>query len=63
MQTTTRRAAFWTGVRDGAPFFLVIAPFSLLFGVAATEAGLDVVESLMFSVVVIAARRSSPRCN
>ncbi len=54
MQTTTRRAAFWTGVRDGAPFFLVIAPFSLLFGVAATEAGLDVVESLMFSVVVIA---------
>ncbi len=54
MQTTTRRAAFWTGVRDGAPFFLVIAPFSLLFGVAATEAGLDVIESLMFSVVVIA---------
>lgn len=54
MQTTTRRAAFWTGVRDGAPFFLVIAPFSLLFGVAATEAGLDVLESLMFSVVVIA---------
>jgi predicted branched-subunit amino acid permease len=54
MQTTTRRTAFWTGVRDGAPFFLVIAPFSLLFGVAATEAGLDVVESLMFSVVVIA---------
>jgi predicted branched-subunit amino acid permease len=54
MRTTTRNGAFWTGVRDGAPFFLVIAPFSLLFGVAASEAGLDVVEALMFSVVVIA---------
>lgn len=54
MQTTTRHGAFLTGLRDGAPFFLVIAPFSLLFGVAATEAGLDVVEALMFSVVVIA---------
>lgn len=54
MRTTTRQGAFWTGVRDGAPFLLVIAPFALLFGVAASEAGLDVVEALMFSVVVIA---------
>jgi predicted branched-subunit amino acid permease len=54
MQTTTRHGPFLTGLRDAAPFFLVIAPFSLLFGVAATEAGLNVVEALMFSVVVIA---------
>jgi predicted branched-subunit amino acid permease len=54
MRRTIRKSPFLTGVRDGAPFFLVIAPFSLLFGVAATEAGLDVIEALMFSVVVIA---------
>ena len=47
MRTTTRNGAFWTGVRDGAPFFLVIAPFSLLFGVAASEAGHDKVEAQM----------------
>jgi predicted branched-subunit amino acid permease len=54
MTATIRKSPFLVGIRDGAPFLLVIAPFSLLFGVAATEAGLDVVESLMFSVVVIA---------
>lgn len=54
MRTTIGNGPFSTGVRDGAPFFLVIAPFSLLFGVAATKAGLDVIEALMFSVVVIA---------
>jgi predicted branched-subunit amino acid permease len=54
MRTTTGNGAFWTGLRDGAPFLLVIAPFSLLFGVAATEAGLNIFESFMFSVVVIA---------
>lgn len=48
------RGAFWLGVRDGAPFLVVIGPFALLFGVVATEAGLDVLSSLAFSVVVIA---------
>ncbi len=33
---------------------LVIAPFAMLFGVLATEAGLSVFETLSFSVVVIA---------
>lgn len=41
-------------MRDGAPFILVIVPFSLLFGVVATEAGLNVLETLSFSVLVIA---------
>lgn len=54
MTATTTKGPFLTGLCDGAPFFFVIAPFSLLFGVAATEAGLDVIEALMFSVVVIA---------
>ncbi|WP_136636592.1 AzlC family ABC transporter permease [Pseudooceanicola onchidii] len=52
--TTTPQAAYWQGFRDGLPFLLVIMPFSVLFGVVATEAGLNVLEALTFSVVVIA---------
>jgi predicted branched-subunit amino acid permease len=59
MPSTTAKSssagqAFWRGARDGAPFVLVVAPFAALFGVLATEAGLDVVQTLAFSVVVIA---------
>ncbi len=52
--TTETNSAYWQGVRDGAPFFLVVTPFAMLFGVVATEAGLNVAEALSFSVVVIA---------
>ncbi|MCR8548689.1 AzlC family ABC transporter permease [Salipiger sp. P9] len=48
------KSSYWTGVRDGAPFLLVIVPFAMLFGVLATEAGLNPAEALAFSVVVIA---------
>ena len=54
MSTTTTKSAFWTGVRDGAPFMVVAGPFALLFGVLATEAGLSVFEVMSFSLVVIA---------
>lgn len=54
MTVTTPHTAYWEGVRDGLPFILVVAPFALLFGVVATEAGLNVWETLAFSVVVIA---------
>ena len=54
MATSTPKSAFLQGVRDGAPFVVVVAPFAVLFGVLATEAGLSVFEALMFSVVVIA---------
>lgn len=54
MTTETTKSIFWQGVRDGAPFILVIIPFSTLFGVVATEAGLNVFETLTFSVLVIA---------
>ncbi len=54
MSSTTVNSAFWIGIRDGAPFLLVVSPFALLFGVLATEAGLSVLETLMFSVAVIA---------
>jgi predicted branched-subunit amino acid permease len=54
MTHITTRSVYWKGVRDGLPFILVVAPFALLFGVVSTEAGLNVWETLAFSVVVIA---------
>lgn len=54
MPYTTTKSAFWAGFRDSAPFIIVAAPFAVLFGLLATEAGLNVFETLAFSVVVIA---------
>lgn len=54
MTSAAVKSAYRQGVRDGAPFILVIIPFAMLFGVLATEAGLSVFETLSFSVVVIA---------
>jgi predicted branched-subunit amino acid permease len=54
MTSTSVKSAYKQGFRDGAPFILVIVPFSMLFGVLATEAGLSIFETLSFSVVVIA---------
>lgn len=54
MPTETTKSIFLQGVRDAAPFVLVVGPFALLFGVVAAEAGLNVVEALTFSVAVIA---------
>jgi len=45
---------FWNGVRDGTPFILVIVPFGAVFGVVATEAGLNLAQVMGFSVLVIA---------
>jgi len=44
----------WQGALDAAPFVLVIAPFGMLFGVVATEAGLNLVEVMSLTVLVIA---------
>ncbi len=54
MTTTTRKTAFIAGIRDGFPFIFLMAPFGMLFGVVAVEAGLKVIEALAFSVIVIA---------
>ena len=54
MASTSLKSAYHAGIRDSAPFRVVIAPFAMLFGVLATEAGLSVFETLSFSVVVIA---------
>ncbi len=54
MTTETTKSIFFKGVRDAAPFLLVVGPFAVLFGVVATQAGLDAIEALGFSVAVIA---------
>lgn len=54
MTTETDKSIFFKGVRDAAPFILVVSPFATLFGVVATEAGLNVLEALTFSFAVIA---------
>lgn len=52
MSRTTR--IFWQGFRDGLPFVLVVTPFGALFGVVASEAGLNLAQVMGFSVLVIA---------
>ncbi|KJZ18042.1 AzlC family ABC transporter permease [Loktanella sp. S4079] len=50
----TARSVYWAGVRDGLPFLIMAAPFALLFGVVAMDAGLSVGQAMGFSVLVIA---------
>lgn len=45
---------FWQGFRDGAPFILVVVPFGAVFGVVATETGLNIAQVMGFSALVIA---------
>jgi predicted branched-subunit amino acid permease len=47
-------SSYRRGLVESLPFLLVVAPFALIFGVVATEAGLSVFETLSFSVIVIA---------
>lgn len=54
MSSTTAKSAYLRGLLDGLPFILVIVPFAALFGLLAAEAGLNVLEALVFSLVVIA---------
>jgi predicted branched-subunit amino acid permease len=54
MSASTVFSAARRGVRASLPFGLVVAPFAVLFGAVATEAGLDVAQVMGFSVLVIA---------
>lgn len=54
MADASVKRMFWQGVKGGAPFILVIVPFGMLFGVVATEAGLDLVQTMSMSFLVIA---------
>lgn len=47
-------STFWHGSRASAPFILVVVPFGMLFGVIATEAGLDIVQTMAMTSLVIA---------
>lgn len=51
---TTSKSAFWAGYRDCLPFILVAGPFGMLFGVAATDLGLNLLETMTMTVLVIA---------
>lgn len=48
------RSPYWEGFRSGIPFVLVSGPFAMLFGVVATEAGLSLLQTMSFSLVVVA---------
>lgn len=52
--TLSTRSAFLRGCLASAPFVIVVGPFALLFGVVATEAGLDILQVMLFSVSVFA---------
>lgn len=54
MPRSIPRSLAMKGMTDGAPFLLVVAPFGLLFGVVATEAGLNLAETMAMTVLVIA---------
>ena len=47
-------SSYWQGLIQGIPFSFVVAPFGVLFGVVASEAGLNMFEALAFSAAVIA---------
>lgn len=46
--------ALLRGMLASAPFLVVVVPFAVLFGVVATEAGLDLLQVMAFSVAVFA---------
>lgn len=48
------RSPFLRGCVASAPFVIVVVPFALLFGVVATEAGLNLLEVMLFSISVFA---------
>lgn len=50
----TPTAAFRHGIVQSLPFLVVIVPFAVLFGVVATEAGLNLAQVMGFSVLVLA---------
>ncbi|WP_410218322.1 AzlC family ABC transporter permease [Paracoccus sp. (in: a-proteobacteria)] len=52
--TRSPREAFWHGIGQSLPFLVVIVPFAVLFGVVATEAGLDIAQIMGMSIMVLA---------
>ncbi|PZO63731.1 MAG: branched-chain amino acid transporter AzlC [Paracoccus denitrificans] len=50
----TPAQAFWRGATHALPFILILMPMALLFGVVAQTAGLSVMQTMGFSVLVLA---------
>ena len=51
---TSKKSAYWLGYRDNIPFWLIVAPFGLLFGVVATEAGFSILQTMIMTSFVVA---------
>ena len=51
---TPVRKAFLRGLVAASPMTVVVGPFAVLFGVVATEAGLNVFETMLFTISVFA---------
>ncbi|WP_235829867.1 AzlC family ABC transporter permease [Frigidibacter oleivorans] len=54
MPSLLHRPTFRRGLREALPFILMVAPFGLLFGVVAQEAGLDLYQTMAMTILVIA---------
>lgn len=54
MPASPVRSAFLAGVVTSIPFMLVLVPFAMVFGVAATEAGWTLAQTIGMSIGVIA---------
>lgn len=54
MKLVTNPRAYWQGLRDCAPFVVIVIPFSAMFGMAATDAGLNILQVVAMSAIVIA---------
>ena len=54
MSATTPKSDLLRGFVAGLPYIIVVVPFSTLFGVIATEAGLPLSQVIAFSLVVVA---------
>lgn len=54
MAESSTKSAFWRGFWGGMPFILAASPFGLVFGVLATEAGMNLTEVMSMSILVIA---------
>lgn len=54
MTSTTSKSSYREGILAGVPFVFVVAPFGVLFGVVATGAGIDILQTMVMTIVVIA---------
>lgn len=54
MKIIANRRAYFQGLRDCSPFVVIVIPFSALFGMVATDAGLNILQVVAMSAIVIA---------